>query len=56
MPKYPLKMPCPACGSRIISERYHTCGGKRFIDEDLYLYCDKCNDKTYFLDSRFKCE
>ena len=39
---------CPACGNRTISQRYHTCGGKRYIDEDLNLYCEKCNDKTFF--------
>jgi len=56
MSKYLLRIICPACGNRTISQRYHTCGGKRYIDEDLNLYCDKCNDKTFFFDSIFQCE
>ena len=55
MSRYLLTIPCPACGNREIALRYHTCGGKRYIDEDLYLHCDKCNDKTFFFDSRFRC-
>ena len=47
---------CPACGNRRISQSYHTCGGKSYIDEDLYVYCDKCNNKTFFFDSPFRCE
>ena len=56
MSKYLLRITCPACGNNTISQRYHECGGKRYIDEDLNLYCDKCNDKTFFFDSRFQCE
>ena len=56
MSKYLLKITCPACRSRRISQRYHECGGKRYIDEDLYLYCDKCNNKTFFFDAKFQCE
>ena len=55
MSRYLLVIPCPACGNMEISQRYHECGGKRYIDEDLYLHCDKCNDKTFFMDSRFRC-
>ena len=55
MSRYNLIIPCPACGNMEISQRYHECGGKRYIDEDLYLHCDKCNDKTFFMDSRFRC-
>ena len=42
--------------NRTISQHYHECGGKRYIDEDLDLYCDKCNNRAFLLDSRFKCE
>ena len=47
MSRYLLVIPCPACGNTEIAQRYHECGGKRYIDEDLYLHCDKCNDKTF---------
>ena len=53
MPRYKFIAGCPACGNRRISQRYHECGGKRYIDEDLYLYCDKCNNKTFFLIRHF---
>ena len=48
-------MGCPACHNRTISQHYHECGGKRYIDEDLDLYCDKCNDKTFILNAKFRC-
>ena len=56
MSKYLFESICPICldGSRFVF--YHDCGGKRFIDEDLYLHCEKCNDKTFILDSEFKCD
>ena len=53
MSKYLLKIMCPACGNRRISQSYHTCGGKSYIDEDLYVYCDKCKNKTFFLIRHF---
>ena len=55
MSRYLLVIPCPACGNMEVQQRFHECGGKRYIDEDLYLHCDKCNDKTFFMDSRFRC-
>ena len=56
MSKYLFDFICPACGQGDHGVFYHKCGGKRYIDEDLYLYCDKCSDKTYLFDSTFKCE
>ena len=57
MPKYLFRSICPICLDGDIIEWIHTdCGGRRYIDEDLYLYCDKCSDKTYLFDSTFKCE
>ena len=47
---------CPACGKGEHGVFYHKCGGKRYNDEDLYLYCDKCPDKIYLFDSKFQCE
>jgi len=55
MSKYLLRITCPACGNSTISQFYDECGGKRYIDEDLNLYCDKCNDETFFFDARFQC-
>ena len=58
MSKYLFKTVCPVCGdSKIISWRHDTktCGGARYIDEDLYLHCNKCNDKTFLFNSQFQC-
>ena len=56
MSKYLFEFICPGCGHGNLQVFYHKCGGKRYIDEDLYLYCDKCSDKTYLFNSTFKCE
>ena len=56
MSRYLLDIICPACGRSNHGVYYHTCGGKRYIDEDLYLYCERCHDKTFISDSKFKCE
>ena len=56
MSKYLFGFICPACGQGNHCVFNHKCGGKLYIDEDLYLYCDKCSDKTYLFDSTFKCE
>lgn len=56
MSKYLFNVICPACGMGKAGVFYHSCGGKRYIDEDLYLHCDKCNDSTFIMNSRFKCE
>ncbi len=55
MSKYPLKIICPACCNGSPIQFYHECGGKRYIDEDLNLYCDKCDNKTFILDTTFRC-
>ena len=51
MSKYLLKTKCPACEDEEIKTWRHNsekCGGAYYIDEDLYLHCNKCNDKTFF--------
>ena len=58
MSKYLFKTICPACRDKeIISWCHDTkkCGGARYIDEDLYLHCNKCNDKTFLFDGAFNC-
>ena len=58
MSKYLFKTKCPACSDReIISWRHDIkkCGGDRYIDEDLYLHCNKCNNKTFLFNGRFNC-
>ena len=56
MSKYLFKTICPACGdSEIISWCHTKCGGARYIDEDLYLHCNKCNDKTFLFNLTFNC-
>ena len=50
MSKYLFKTICPACHDQEIISWCHDakkCGGNRYIDEDLYLHCNKCNDKTF---------
>ena len=58
MSKYLFKTICPACRDKeIISWCHDTkkCGGARYIDEDLYLHCNKCNDKTFLFNATFDC-
>ena len=58
MSKYLFKTKCPACGDGEITSWCHNsekCGGVRYIDEDLYLHCNKCNDKTFLFNVRFNC-
>ena len=58
MPKYLFTSTCLACGDRkIISWRHDSkkCGGAYYIDEDLYLHCNKCNDKTFLFNATFDC-
>ena len=58
MSKYLFKTICPACGDSEIISWCHdpkNCGGARYIDEDLYLHCNKCNDKTFLFDGTFNC-
>ena len=58
MSKYLFKTVCPACSDKeIISWCHDTkkCGGARYIDEDLYLHCNKCNDKTFLFNATFDC-
>ena len=58
MSKYLFKTKCPACDdSEIISWCHDAkkCGGARYIDEDLYLHCNKCNDKTFLFNATFNC-
>ena len=58
MSKYLFKTKCPACEEcEIISWCHDTkkCGGARYIDEDLYLHCNKCNDKTFLFNETFDC-
>ena len=59
MSKYLFKTVCPACGScspRVWCHNPEKCGGERYIDKDLYLHCNKCNDKTLLFNATFKCE
>ena len=58
MSKYLLKTKCPACEDEEIKTWRHNsekCGGAYYIDEDLYLHCNKCNDKTFFFRLSFDC-
>ena len=58
MSKYLFKTKCPACGDGEITSWCHNsekCGGVRYIDEDLYLHCNKCNDKTFIFNLTFNC-
>ena len=58
MSKYLFRTFCPACNNGEIISWCHnskTCGGARYIDEDLYLHCDKCNDKTFIFNTEFNC-
>ena len=58
MSKYLFTSTCLACGDRkIISWRHDSkkCGGAYYIDEDLYLHCNKCNDKTFLFNATFDC-
>ena len=58
MSKYLFKTGCPACGDREIILWCHNpkkCGGNRYIDKDLYLHCNKCNEKTFLFDATFDC-
>ena len=58
MSKYLFKTICPACGDSEIISWCHDpkkCGGARYIDEDLYLHCNKCNDKTFLFNTTFDC-
>ena len=58
MSKYLFKTKCPACGDGEITSWCHNsekCGGVRYIDEDLYLHCNKCNDKTFLFNITFDC-
>ena len=55
MPKYRLYSICPACGNNELFQFSCTCGGNDYIDQDLYITCDKCNKKDFILDSTFKC-
>ena len=58
MSKYLFKTKCPACFDREIISWCHNpqkCGGARYIDEDLYLHCNKCNDKTFLFNATFDC-
>ena len=58
MSKYLFKTICPACGANEIISWCHNpekCGGDRYIDDDLYLHCNKCNDKTFLFNKTFDC-
>ena len=58
MPKYLFTSTCLACGDRKIISWCHDskkCGGAYYIDEDLYLHCNKCNDKTFLFNATFDC-
>ena len=58
MSKYLFKTKCPACEDEEIKTWCHNsekCGGAYYIDEDLYLHCNKCNDKTFLFNIRFNC-
>ena len=58
MSKYLFKTKCLACGDSEIISWCHDpkkCGGARYIDEDLYLHCNKCNYKTFLFNATFDC-
>ena len=58
MSKYLFKTKCPACFDGEIMSWCHDskkCGGARYIDKDLYLHCNKCNDKIFVFNSTFDC-
>ena len=58
MSKYLFKTKCIACGANeILSYSHDTkkCGGAYYIDEDLYLHCNKCNDETFLFNVTFNC-
>ncbi len=47
---------CPACGLNDVSQIYCPCGGMDYIDEDLYITCDKCNKRISIFDDTFRCQ
>ena len=55
MSKYLFKCQCPICQEGDIFQWNHSNCGRRFIDEDLYLICEKCNDRTFVLEASFAC-
>lgn len=56
MTKFLFRSFCPIClNGDIITWTHTNCGGNRYIDENLYLTCEKCNSRTYILDSTFSC-
>ena len=54
MPKYRFYTRCPACGGGPDQFKCK-CGGKQYIDEDLYITCDSCDKNISVFNSRFKC-
>ena len=38
------------------SQIYCHCGGTDYIDEDLYITCDKCNKRKSIFDDTFICQ
>ena len=56
MAKFLFKSICPICLDGDVLEFTHSsCGGRRYIDENLYLICEKCSDRTFILDAYFTC-
>ena len=56
MAKFLFKSICPICFEDDVMEWTHSdCGGRRYIDENLYLICEKCSDRTFILDAYFTC-
>ena len=56
MAKFLFKSNCPICFDEEIHQWTHSdCGGNRYIDENCYLICEKCDNKIFILDTYFTC-
>ncbi len=59
MSKYHITI-CPACGrGKLKSVRWSngsSCDADKYLDQDLYLICDGCNDKELIFNLYFKCD
>jgi len=57
MTKFLFRSICPICREYddVIQWKHTNCGGRRFIDENLDLICEKCGDRTFILNSPFSC-
>ncbi len=50
--------PCPGCPNQdtMIRWVHSDCGGYRWIYDDGYLQCEKCNKRNKLIDNSFSCQ